>query len=1751
MPRITRNEFVTHLEGITAVLGALTYAGVDLPKWLPNGDDIKTVEQLAAVMGVSEQVAYVAILQTKAHVTKDAEAQKESDNDNLYEHTKCHHTSIGRTLGIKPGQFIMDEKGDRYVRTWKGVLRFGLPIGALIVPNTVRPSLKRASVGRDNYIKRSGRHPRVIDYSKIGVVHSDAKKIANNYHRIAHHNPKTDKAYRQLAKEINEQYDYLTEELGVNVEATPTDPYPSAKEMMEDVRKNNRLRVLSAESTGGGHATVDNDTINKFRAVHDFFGHAATGRDFSRHGEEAAWISHSQMFSPLARLAMTSGTRGQNSVLTVEQNGFPEQKSDILDPEWIFLPEQFGGDEQDRRDILNAIASLDEGIPNAGTEVIRNAPRTEGQTARRTVAAARKGNGWSRSDGRRSRINVGDRTDVVPLTIYAPSDEVHDELQAFGADPFTFYELDPNNKDSARQFHDAIAKTKEGNSHAAAVWVYDEDEYKDMRLFVGNDGLTGFALKSDGDIVSVFNRSPARRSVSTIMPLAIQEGGTKADCFDTKLPLLYAPYGFVETARFPFDPAQAPPDWRDEDFMQYNNGHPDVVFIEFDERQIGLPWGAVKARTTDEKYLDLLLEFKTVVRHVRKPEYWGLPYGTPIPAGYKPIGRHRTSSKPRSGPNTRPKGKDTDLHTYDPGNPQTWWLGRDPKSVELEILPDGTRIFIHDETFENDIVAHIGRTHIFTKNGPWFDHSIVYDYPDTASVIRRNDKGATSVAEIVNDQLVKRGRPDEPKVHVDISYPGMPPVPIYGSHRGLGLDFMAGRRNNFALKPGTMPQDMIRFTDPIDLAVLSKGTVILLETGNSHKQYIRMGETDLETNSPKWEPLGDTDNDMLIDVPFSDKEMLQRVNETIDLGGIYAVADANSTFVQGYPTERRRLEIRTTAGLNKLSPGSHIEFDVYDTTEEYADEFVKQPDGSWVSVGDESRGPLSVSPADILQKWKIIKAGDGAIQYWEPKDPRESSYIPIDKKLINYEYNELGFDADGYNEYGYDASGYNSDGFDENGYDAEGYDEYGYNEDGWDSEGYDQDGFDQDGVNRDGADRYGNYPGDDSYNGSHVKGTPRGPLATRDMDYNWQDRTPEIEAAEQLPSMQEIWDKIQTNGLGDNHKTYAEDIKAIYEMRMDSGLSSEVSYTRYDEYENAITIEGVIRTPDNQRAGTFTRKIYTHTDGSLSAENYYLKVEPAYQGHGFASEFNRNLENWYIANGFSSVRVHADIDKGGYSWARDGFDWESNPAHSARTMIDRIRDEASRTNNTAAIDQLDDMAQKIDDLEDDIPTPFELSNIGWEPGKSEWPGRQGMMNSDWYGVKNLNPNARALNVARELVQSGRAESKVKKKKNKGVFVAKEGVVYVPPVPQAELNIAGMRLYERAQVWAPDATLVANPSNGFESPYTFRTKDGYSYLLWEKDDVGSPTMRAVQFRSDDPAPLSRDFTHYESVDSALETIQLDYEARRDTAKNKREASRLKRLLNNELQVIERQQNSVQTVPAISRDDLPPEGVELANLVDNFAPDAAIVEVDNNQSNSTGPLYRVRTSDGYSYYMDAPGGPPLLLPAPAFVSGDIPGRNEIQRFDDTESALRHIQNEYGRRQRTNRTQMIRPADRTGWPSDVLTLAELVDENAPDATVVKLAGHDNRQITIRTRDGYSYWTRPDFISGDGEFGIYLSGAYVPGDVDQSSKNPNNEIREFSNPTEAMQFIQSEYIKRKMKSKDYLDQLERDIEKLLRPIS
>lgn len=196
-----------------------------------------------------------------------------------------------------------------------------------------------------------------------------ARRIAAEYDRMAHapHHPEVKAAYEAMARETMAQYQ-AAKRAGLRVDFIPPgapDPYAASPRLaIEDLKKNHHMWVFSTREGFGSNEEFDpsaspllaesGETISGkpalindiFRVVHDYFGHAKEGVGFRAEGEENAWRSHSAMYSPLARRAMTSETRGQNSWLNYGPHGesnrtaktqdtiFADQKTGLL-PQWV------------------------------------------------------------------------------------------------------------------------------------------------------------------------------------------------------------------------------------------------------------------------------------------------------------------------------------------------------------------------------------------------------------------------------------------------------------------------------------------------------------------------------------------------------------------------------------------------------------------------------------------------------------------------------------------------------------------------------------------------------------------------------------------------------------------------------------------------------------------------------------------------------------------------------------------------------------------------------------------------------------------------------------------------------------------------------------------------------------------------------------------------------------------------------------------------------------------------------------------------------------------------------------------------------------------------------------------------------------------------------------------------------------------------------------------------------------------------
>ena len=205
--------------------------------------------------------------------------------------------------------------------------------------------------------------------------------------------------------------------------------------------------------------------------------------------------------------------------------------------------------------------------------------RLSGEQRQRRFAAARPGRPGGRGTRGFTREGPADAGRQRVLARFRPTPEFRRLLQDSELGEVTLEEIEPTRQNALR-FEQAVKRSKIGNKHGAAVFVYPMDEYRDMRLFMTEDGKSGFAIKDDGDIVSVF--SDGGRKAHAMLTLATEQGGTKLDAFNTVLPQIYKVNGFREVGREPWNEEYRPEGWREEDFAEFNNGRPDVVFMEYD-----------------------------------------------------------------------------------------------------------------------------------------------------------------------------------------------------------------------------------------------------------------------------------------------------------------------------------------------------------------------------------------------------------------------------------------------------------------------------------------------------------------------------------------------------------------------------------------------------------------------------------------------------------------------------------------------------------------------------------------------------------------------------------------------------------------------------------------------------------------------------------------------------------------------------------------------------------------------------------------------------------------------------------------------------------------------------------------------------------------------------------------------------------------------------------------------------------------
>jgi hypothetical protein len=257
--------------------------------------------------------------------------------------------AIGQMLGLS--QFTADQIMDMTIDDYAKAVAVDLLSGreltgpleatqevqksALVVPGNrlFNNPLLEATTIANKYNEENGLAP-MVDNTITKIDKPFAIRLSKAYDDMeaTPFEEETQEAYKALVEETIAQHRAILAK-GYRVEMSKSE-YDNAQEMIDDLRENKRMKIFSTEAGFGDNPITEEqrkenpllqvtefkDANNVpllandvFRFVHDFFGHAKLGNGFGPVGEENAWRVHVQMYSPTARKAITSETRGQNS----------------------------------------------------------------------------------------------------------------------------------------------------------------------------------------------------------------------------------------------------------------------------------------------------------------------------------------------------------------------------------------------------------------------------------------------------------------------------------------------------------------------------------------------------------------------------------------------------------------------------------------------------------------------------------------------------------------------------------------------------------------------------------------------------------------------------------------------------------------------------------------------------------------------------------------------------------------------------------------------------------------------------------------------------------------------------------------------------------------------------------------------------------------------------------------------------------------------------------------------------------------------------------------------------------------------------------------------------------------------------------------------------------------------------------------------------------------------------------------------
>jgi hypothetical protein len=419
---------------------------------------------------------------------------------------------------------------------------------------------------------------------------------------IASYEQLVDRAYESLRTDIDDGWAML----GVTPEIWKGEglPYKDAEEAAAHMRKEGKVWIVRDEvdhpalGLNAGQDAEGLTYMDKLKAMRLYFAHNGKGHDVTPEGVRGAQAMLSHGFSDLGVLALTTevgvGSLARNGRASLGiENASPKEidgTDTIPKPGERFVrrqalglaPSDIPGRERDPKILAKETDSgVLEPVLRDGKFVEQGRTSGDGDGDGRLVDGELRVYKAAGNGARQLRTVAGVEVETKP---YRLNPETSDELAGLlGGPPQNMHEVfDP------RFFHGRVKENADSSPFGTSVDTKSPEEFADMRMFMSEDGLVAFALKTreDGltELVSVSRHKDAPRgSALPSLVLAIEEGAQVADAFDTVLPFLYSKLGGRVVGRTKFVDEFAPDGWSLDTYAEFNGGRPDIVFMTFDQ----------------------------------------------------------------------------------------------------------------------------------------------------------------------------------------------------------------------------------------------------------------------------------------------------------------------------------------------------------------------------------------------------------------------------------------------------------------------------------------------------------------------------------------------------------------------------------------------------------------------------------------------------------------------------------------------------------------------------------------------------------------------------------------------------------------------------------------------------------------------------------------------------------------------------------------------------------------------------------------------------------------------------------------------------------------------------------------------------------------------------------------------------------------------------------------------------------------